>query len=116
MVYAQTVKVPADHRVSVTLDAPREIPAGTIARFDVVWHIPEEDAPHEQPQKSAAEIAREMWDSLPSIEDCLEDARKKTEERLRTGIDPLEEFRGSGIFGGVDGVTYQRSIRDEWPD
>jgi hypothetical protein len=118
MIYTQTVEIPADHRL--TIDVPREIPAGTTARFDVVWYIPGEDAPTERPQKSAEEIAREMWDSLPTREGCLEDACKKTEARLRTGIDPLEEWRDSlnvkKIFGGVDGVAYQRSIRDEWPD
>jgi hypothetical protein len=102
----EIVDIPASRQVSFTL--PQTVPVGAAS---VTVSI---DSP--APQKTAAEIAREMWDSLPTIEDCLEDARKKTEERLRTGVDPLEEFRGSGIFGGVDGVTYQRSIRDEWPD
>jgi hypothetical protein len=120
MVYAQTVKIPADHRVSITLDVPREIPAGATARFEVVWHVPGEDAPRDQPPKSAAEIVREMREAEPTPEELKERAAAQYAAWKDSGIDPLEEWRdslkGKKIFGGVDGVAYQRSIRDEWPD
>jgi hypothetical protein len=116
MVYAQTVKIPADRRVNVTLDAPREIPAGATARFEVVWRLLGEDAPHDQPQKPAADIVREMRDAEPTLEELRERAAAQYAAWKDSGIDPLEEFRGSGIFGHVDGVAYQRSIRDEWTD
>jgi len=35
MTIRQTVKVPTDHRI--TLEVPRQIPAGITARFDVIW-------------------------------------------------------------------------------
>jgi len=35
MTIRQTVKVPTDHRI--TLEVPSQIPAGTTARFDVIW-------------------------------------------------------------------------------
>jgi hypothetical protein len=57
-----------------------------------------------------------MWDSLPTIEDSKREAAEKAVRRKASGVDPLEQYRGSGLFGHVDGVTYQRSIRDEWPD
>lgn len=117
MIYTQTIEIPADRRI--VIEAPREIPAGATAQYRIVWDYPAQsgqtEIPPDAPLKSDAEIVHEMWSSLPTLEECLEDARKKTEERLRTGIDPLEKFRGSKIFGdGTDGLTYQRKMRAEW--
>jgi len=35
MTITQTVEVPADRRIM--LEVPREIPTGTIARFELIW-------------------------------------------------------------------------------
>ena len=50
-----------------------------------------------------------------------EAARKAAEREAyfkATGKDPIQElldFMGCSVFAGVDGVAYQRAIRDEWP-
>ncbi|GMO41027.1 MAG: hypothetical protein Pg6C_01850 [Treponemataceae bacterium] len=113
MTYTQTVEIPADRRIVV--EAPREIPTGSMITLTFT-SIPGVGEKPETREKSAAETAREMWDSLPTIEDCKREAAAKYAARKASGVDPLEQYRGSGIFGHVDGVTYQRSIRDEWPD
>ena len=102
--YAQTVEVPADRRI--TLEVPKEIPAGSTARFKVIWETPQEDM---------KERVREMWDSLPTLEEVKRKAEEQYAAWKDTGIDPLEKFRGSKIFGDdADGLTYQRKMRDEW--
>jgi hypothetical protein len=60
MLYEQTITVPENHRL--TLEVPDEIPAGAVARFEIVWQIP----------SSAEDIARDMWESIPTIEECLQ--------------------------------------------
>jgi hypothetical protein len=86
----QTVDIPASHRL--TIDVPREIPAGramlTFTPFT---------------GDSALEEAGELWawNRAHSAE-----VREK-----------LQKLRGSlsaNSFGGLDGVAYQRKVRDEW--
>jgi hypothetical protein len=38
MLYEQTITVPENHRL--TLEVPDEIPAGAVARFEIVWQTP----------------------------------------------------------------------------
>jgi hypothetical protein len=38
MLYEQTITVPENHRL--TLEVPHEIPAGAVARFEIVWQTP----------------------------------------------------------------------------
>ena len=111
MMYAQTVEVPADRRI--VIDVPEEIPAGAQAR---VWVEP---ATSEIPlKKTSLERLQEMLEQRePTIEELKQQADAQYAARKDTGIDPLEKFRGSKIFGdGTDGLTYQRKMRDEWPD
>ena len=109
--YAQTVEVPADRRI--VIDVPEEIPAGARAR---VWFEPA--VSEMSPNKSSKEILQEMLDEPePSIEELKQKAAEQYAAWKDTGIDPLEKFRGSKIFGdGTDGLTYQRKMRTEWDD
>jgi hypothetical protein len=115
MLYEQTVTVPENHRL--TLEVPREIPAGAVARFEIEWQTP---SSARTGKKTSEDIAREMWESIPTIEECLQEAEAKYTARKASGVDPLLKWRdslkGEGIFGGIDGLTYQKSMRDEWPD
>jgi hypothetical protein len=102
----EIVDIPASRRISFTL--PETVPIGAAS---VTVSVDSAAA-----KKDPREIAREMWDSLPTLEECKQKAAAQYAEWKDSGVDPLEKFRGSGIFGHIDGVTYQRSIRDEWPD
>jgi hypothetical protein len=116
MLYEQTVTVPENHRL--TLDVPREIPAGTTMRLKVVRQEPTTTVADSARtgKKQIEDIVREMQESIPTIEECLQEAEAKYAARKASGVDPLLKWHGSKIFGDIDGLTYQRSMRDEWPD
>ena len=84
------------------------------------------DIPPDMPTGSAEVIVRVPVNAVPQSGECspfptMEELDEKAHEQYLawkdTGIDPLIELRdslnGRQIFG-VDGVAYQRSIRDEW--
>jgi len=93
MTMTQTVEVPASHRL--TIDVPREIPAGpTVIAFTPA-------------KKPAGKTNR-------TLEDALRRAAEKAADPNRR---PLSHFLGilsPNTYG--DGVAYQRAIRDEWDD
>ena len=97
----KTVDIPADRRLY--LELPQDTPTGSA---EIIVRVPVNAPPH------AGEFS-----SFPTMEELDADARRKTAERKATGRDPALELRdslkGRQIFG-VDGVAYQRSIRDEW--
>jgi hypothetical protein len=74
------------------------------------------------------EIQRRMRDETlerllqppPSLEEFKREAAEKTANRIACGREPFEEARkllnGRRLFDGVDGVEYQRRLRDEWPE
>ena len=69
-------------------------------------------------KKNAKDIVQEMREAPePTIEALKQKAAALYAGWKDTGIDPLEKFRGSKIFGdGTDGLTYQRKVRAEWDD
>jgi hypothetical protein len=111
MLYEQTITVPENHRL--TLEVPYAIPAGAVAHVEIIWQTPS-SAPTEE--KTIEDIVREMEESIPTLEECLQEAEAKYAAWKASGVDPLLKWHGSKIFGDIDGLTYQRSMRDEWPD
>jgi hypothetical protein len=92
MSITQTVEVPASHRL--TIDVPREIPAGrTILTFTPA-------------------MIRKAAGHPQTVEEALKMAEEKASDPSHKPISRLFG-KHKGIFGG-DGVAYQRAIRDEW--
>jgi hypothetical protein len=94
MTITQTVEVPASHEL--TIDVPREIPAGQVILTFT-------------PAKKSADGKTNR-----TLEDALRRAAEKAADPNRR---PLSYFYGiisPNAFG--DGVAYQRAIRDEWDD
>ena len=92
MTIEQTVEIPASHRL--TIDVPREIPAGQVILTFT-------------PAKTPA-----VGKTNRTLEDALRRAAEKAADPNRR---PLSHFFGilsPNTFG--DGVAYQRAIRDEW--
>ena len=116
----QTVDIPASRRL--TLEIPSEVPEG---RTSVVLVLSEAK---EKPGTPAKNQEREPQDAhtfapFPTLKELKAEAERKTAEQQAyfkaTGKDPLVELRDSmhGMpFAGIDGVEYQRKMRDEWPD
>jgi hypothetical protein len=116
----QTVDVPASRRLM--LEVPREVPEG---RYSIVLVFSEAK---EKPGNPAESRGRETIDTpvfapFPTLEELKAEAGRKTAEQqayfAATGKDPLVELRdsmGGMPFAGIDGVEYQRKMRDEWPD
>jgi hypothetical protein len=97
----KAVDIPADRRLYV--DIPPDMPTGSA---EITVRVSANAAPEPA-----------VFPPFPTMEELDADARRKTAERKATGIDPALEIRkslnGRQIFG-MDGVAYQRKIRDEW--
>jgi hypothetical protein len=101
MIIEQTMKIPADRRL--TIDVPREIPTGEV-RVAIRFSVPVASA-----GGSAADS-----DFLPSYppDEAIKIAAQRLADPNRK---PPSSFRGilsPGVYG--DGVAYQRKLRDEW--
>ena len=92
MTVTQTVDIPESYRL--TIDVPREIPTGrTIISFSPGKYSAKKNDP------------RTVAEAMEMAEEQAADPNRKPISRLFG--------KHKGIFG-VDGVTYQRAIRDEW--
>ena len=98
------------------LELPKTIPRG---RVDVVLTL---DTPAE-PAAAEDAVSRLLNHQFPTIEELKAEAAQKAAEReayiKATRKDPIMELLDSmdgTAFAGVDGVEYQRAMRDEWPD
>jgi predicted nuclease with RNAse H fold len=75
MTIEQTVTIPADHRV--TLDVPREVPAGATARFEL-FLIPRKEA--DNSLDSALERIRALCKDAPITVDSFSKMRRMDKE------------------------------------
>jgi hypothetical protein len=70
-------------------------------------------------QETAAEKTPRRYEPepFPTIEELKAEAHAKYLKRMETGVDSFAKFAGTmkDVFT-EDGVTYQRRMRDEWPD
>jgi hypothetical protein len=139
MTIQQTVEIPADHRLII--DVPQEIPAGkaTILLFsgasgDTVaaekapdrWANPlpglAKDSNKAEPESGLDVPAgqRKIPDDLAELfhEAAQRAERERTDQAYRDEI--AEIYRkcqeGGPILGGIDGMEFQRMMRDEWSD
>ena len=109
----RTIDIPPDRRL--VLELPKTIPRG---RVDVVLTL---DTPAD-PAAAEDAVSRLLNHQFPTIKELKAEAARKAAEReayfKATGKDPIQELLDSmdgSAFAGVDGVAYQRAIRDEWP-
>jgi len=126
MTIEQTIAIPADRRL--VIEVPETFTSGTVslllfdtpkAKVDKVSeNIP--PAPDETAEDAAweAEHVRKRAEAIaadPEIQAILKRAAERAADPNRP---KLSRLFGShpGIFGGIDPVAYQRSMRDEWDD
>jgi hypothetical protein len=109
MTIQQTVEIPASHRL--TIDVPQEVPTGKAT----ITYSPDPESGQAVPAGR-----RKIPDELVAIvqEAARRAERERTDPAYRAEI--AEIYRkcqeGGPIFGGMDGMEYQRRMRDEWPD
>jgi hypothetical protein len=109
MVIQQTIEIPANHRL--TIDVPQEVPAGKAT----ITYSPEPKSGQAVP----AGRGKIPDDLLPFVQEAARRAeRERTDPAYRAEIAEIRRKcqEGGPIFGGMDGMEYQRSMRDEWPD
>jgi len=90
MVVEQTVDIPLNHRLYI--DVPPEVPAGRVVLTFTPASI-----------YNDMETSNKIWIS-----------NNKHMEELKNKLTILRGSIGKDAFGGMDGITYQRKVRDEW--
>ena len=92
MAIEQTVEVPPNRQLFV--EVPKEIPVGkTILTFTPVS------------ERNQLEHAKKVW------------AYNRTHPKEMIAVlQKLQGCLGKNAFAGLDGVAYQRKVRDEWDD
>jgi len=82
MTIEQTIKIPADHRL--TIDVPREVPVGATARCEIHWF------PRKEAINNLDAALEEIWalckDAPVTVDSFLEERRRDNEmeeERYR---------------------------------
>jgi hypothetical protein len=118
----QTVEIPADRHL--VLDLPPNVPSGQMNMLLVFSHEEAAERPAEKPAVPEDDALRRVLShKFPTIEELKAEAARKAAEQQAyfeaTGRDMLKDIIDSfetTPFEGIDGVEYQRSMRDEWPD
>jgi hypothetical protein len=101
----QIVDIPADRHLRLDMPLPQSVPNGTVKI--ILNFMP----------AGESGLASKLD---PELEKALGEAEQKRiynqahPEELKEAIEKLKEH--GPMFGGVDGVTFQRKIRDEWED
>jgi len=86
----QTVEIPSSHRLFI--DVPPEVPAGkTILTF------------------TSASVNKEL-----ETAEAIWAINRANPEELKAKLQDLHGSLGKNAFGGMDGVAYQRKVREEW--
>jgi hypothetical protein len=111
MTIQQTIDIPADRRLY--LELPETVPTGH-TEVQITFF------PVSVATESRDEVLERLLQPFPSLETFKWEAAEKTAKRIACGREPFEEARkllnGHRLFDGVNGVEYQRRMRDEWPD
>jgi hypothetical protein len=109
MAIQQTIEIPASHRL--TIEVPQEVPAGKTT----ITYSPEPEA-----GRAVSAGGRKIPDDLVAV--VQEAARRAERERAdpayRAEIAAIQRScqEGGPILGGIDGMEFQRMVRDDWPD
>jgi hypothetical protein len=88
MTITQTVDIPADRRLHLDLEVPREIPTGTTARFDIIW-FPQKKEPYDS--KTSLKRIRELIKDDPISTETLREERRRDLE--------LEQQKNIRLYG-----------------
>jgi hypothetical protein len=86
----QTVEIPPSHRLFV--DVPQEVPVGKAILTFTPLSV-SKDLKH----------AGEIWD-----------VNRNHPEELKAKLQNLQGSLGKTAYGGMDGIAYQRKVREEW--
>jgi len=90
MIVEQTVDIPTNRQLYINV--PPEVPTGkTILTF----------------------IPASVYKDLESAQTDWE-ANSANSEELKAKVNSLKGSLGKNSFGSMDGVTYQRKVREEW--
>jgi hypothetical protein len=95
----QTVDIPPDRRVF--LDIPADIPEGRV-KLEVTL-------------KPAGDTGGHRPRVLDWIFHPVQTYRAVSWAKMLGKLDGYHRAHGP-FFGGIDGLAYQRELRDEWPD
>jgi hypothetical protein len=109
MTIQQTVEIPASHRL--TIEVPQEVPAGKAT----ITYSPEPAFGQTVP----AGRRKIPDDLLPVVQEAARRAeRERTDPAYRADIAEIRRKcqEGGPILGGIDGMEFQRMVRDDWPD
>ena len=100
---------------------PKTTPRGRV-RVVLTLDTSAETSAAEPVPASEDAVSRRLNHQFPTIAELKAEAARKAAEReayfKATGKDPIKELLDSmdgTAFAGVDGVEYQRAMRDEWP-
>jgi hypothetical protein len=109
----KTVDIPRDRHIHLDLTVPEDVPYGNTQVVLVFAPSPEDVFP----KTTKKPTLPEGFTPLRTLEDCKKEAAEKTAKRIAEGRNPFKDLQEGGpLFGGIDGVEFQRRIRDEWPD
>jgi hypothetical protein len=109
MTIQQTIEIPANRRL--TIDVPQEVPVGKAT----ITYSPTPEAGRDVPAGR-----RNIPDDLAAL---VQEAAKRAERERSDPVyraEIVEIYRkcqeGGPVLGGIDGMEFQRRVRDEWPD
>jgi hypothetical protein len=88
MVITQTVEIPENRRLHLDLEIPCEVPAGAVARFELVWSPKTEKAEN---LRASLKKIRDLCKDVPISVDSFFETRREDSK--------IEESRYKRYFG-----------------